>query len=74
MSEYGGEPVGVHGHVEKSPISVGWVILAAVLCGIGLFLVWFWLSTFDWIYFPGVALVFIGGIMFFNHRAGLDHA
>jgi hypothetical protein len=73
MSGYGGPSVG-HGHVERSPISVGWVILASVLCGIGLILVWEWLTTFDWVYFPGAALVIIGALMFLNDRAGLDHA
>jgi hypothetical protein len=74
MTEYGAEPVGVHGHVEKSPISLAWVILASLLCGGGLFLIWFWLTTFDWLYFSGIALAVVGGLMFFNHRAGLDHA
>ncbi len=69
MSEYG-----AHSPVAKSPISVGWVVLAALMCGFGLFLVWLFITTFDWIYFPGAALVILGAIMFLSERAGLDHA
>jgi hypothetical protein len=78
MSEYGGasEPHSgpPHAHVEKSPISVGWVVLAAVLCGLGLVGVWWWVTTFNWLFFPSIVLVFGGGLMFFNDRAGLDRA
>jgi lipoprotein signal peptidase len=70
MSEYGE----AHGHVERSPISVGWVVLASLVCGAGIFFLWLWLDTFDWLYFPGFVLVIVGAIMFLNDRAGLDHA
>jgi hypothetical protein len=77
MSEYGGPSAG-HGHaeshVERSPISIGWVVLASLVCGAGIFLVWYWLETFDWLYFPGLVLVIVGAMMFMNDRAGLDHA
>jgi hypothetical protein len=73
MSEFG-EHGSVHGHVARSPISVGWVVLASLLCGAGIFLVWYWLFTFNWAFFPGFILVIVGAIMFLNPRAGLDHA
>jgi|HubBroStandDraft_1064217.scaffolds.fasta_scaffold28026_3 hypothetical protein len=73
MSEYGAASE-VHTHHVSSPISVPWVVLASVLCGVGLTLVWEWLTTFQWIWFSGVVLVFIGAMMFLNDRAGLDHA
>jgi hypothetical protein len=74
MSEYGG-PSESHPHHVSSPISLPWVVLASLLCGLGLFLVLgLWLATFEWIYFVGVIPVFLGGLMFLSPRAGLDHA
>jgi hypothetical protein len=74
MSEYGGTSEPHHGHVQRSPISVAWVIAAAVICGLGLLGVWWWLETFDWLFFPSLFLVIGGALMFMNDRAGLDHA
>jgi hypothetical protein len=62
------------GHHVKSPISVLWVIAAAILCGVGLTLLWYWLEVFQWIYFSGVLFVLAGALMFMNRRAGWDHA
>jgi hypothetical protein len=73
MSEYAGASA-PHGQVERSPISVGWVILASVICGIGLIGVWWYVTTFDWLYFPSIVLVIGGAMMFLSDRAGLDHA
>ena len=73
MSEYG-DASESHGHVTKSPISVAWVIAASVICGIGITGVWWYVTTFDWLYFPFVFLVIGGALMFMNDRAGLDHA
>jgi hypothetical protein len=73
MSEYGDAPE-PHGHVVKSPISVGWVVAASVICGLGLVGVWWWVTTFDWLFFPSIFLVIGGAMMFLNDRAGLDHA
>ncbi|MCI4365496.1 MAG: hypothetical protein L3K10_05490 [Thermoplasmata archaeon] len=74
MSGYGTPPAAVsHGHVS-SPISVPWVVLSAVLVGVGLFFVWWWVTTFDWLYFLGVAPCVLGGLMLFSRRAGLDSA
>lgn len=73
MSGYGTPSEG-HSHHAASPISIPWVVLAALLCGVGLLLVAVWLLTFSWIYFAGIVPVFVGALMFFNDRAGLDHA
>ena len=63
------------GHHAVSPISVPWVVLASLLCGLGLYLVLgLWLLTFQWIYFTGIIPMIVGGLMFLNERAGLDHA
>jgi hypothetical protein len=74
MSEYGGTSEPHHGHVERSPISVPWVIAASVICGIGITGVWWFITTFDFLYFPFAFVVIGGAIMFMSPRAGLDHA
>jgi hypothetical protein len=74
MSEYGSAHAEEHGHGVASPISVPWVVAAAILCALGLSLIWYWLTTFDWIYFTGPFVVLAGALMLMNHRAGLDHA
>lgn len=61
------------GH-SASHVSIPWVVLAAALAGIGLFLISYWLTYFYWPAFGGVALVIIGAVLLFNRRTGLDHA
>jgi hypothetical protein len=73
MSEYA-NAAETKDHHARSPISVLWVIGAAVLCGIGLTLLWWWLETFQWLFFSGVLFVLAGGLMFLSPRAGWDHA
>jgi len=74
MSEYGdAHSRGAKSHV-RSPISVAWVVLASVLIGVGLAVLFYWLYTFDLRYTFGIAFVVAGGLMLFDHRAGLDHA
>ena len=73
MSEFaGGE--GTDPKVERVPISVPWVILAAVLCGLGILSLSYWLITFTWILFGGVVPLALGAYMLFSPRAGWDHA
>ncbi|HTT72958.1 MAG TPA: hypothetical protein VMG99_02235 [Thermoplasmata archaeon] len=57
-----------------SPISIPWVVLSAVLCGGGLFMVSYWLLTQQWVWFSGVAVVIVGALMFLSPRMGWDHA
>ncbi len=59
---------------EISHVSVPWVVLAAVLCGLGIFLLIYWLIFFDWPAFSGVAFVLAGAFLLFNRRTGLDRA
>ena len=73
MSEYAVAPED-HAHHVSSPISVPWVVLASVLCGVGLLSVWEWLTTFAWVYFAGPLLVLAGFLLLFSDRAGLDRA
>jgi hypothetical protein len=77
MSDYGGAPSHevAHGSAhEVSPISVPWVVLASVICGIGITLMWQFVTTFNFLYFLGAPLILVGALMFLNERAGLDHA
>jgi hypothetical protein len=62
-----------HGHA-RSPINVGWVVLAALLIGLGLFMMAYWLVTFQWVFFLGIAPCVGGGLMLFSRRAGFDTA
>jgi hypothetical protein len=57
-----------------SPISIGWVVLAALMIGIGLGIVAYWQITQNWLYFLGLVPTVLGGLMLMSPRAGLDHA
>jgi len=74
MSEYAEAHHGSPSAHVRSPISVGWVVLSALLIGTGLFLIAYWLYMFDLRYSFGIAFVVIGGLMLFHPRAGWDHA
>lgn len=73
MAEHAAGP-GAHGAAATGRISIPWVLLAAVLSGLGLFLVTFWLLTGDWVYFVGIPIVIVGCLMFFSPRMGIEHA
>jgi uncharacterized membrane protein len=57
-----------------SASEIAFVVGAAVLIGIGLFVLMLWIVTNDWIWFAGVAPITIGGLMLFSPRAGPDRA
>jgi hypothetical protein len=74
MSEYAGTAE-EHGRHAVSPISVPWVVGAALLAAAGLLVLWQAVTTIEWVYFViGTLLVFVSTLMFLNDRAGLDHA
>jgi hypothetical protein len=60
--------------VTKSPISIPWVIAAALLCGIGIMGLMYWLVTSQGIYFAAVIPCIAGALMFLDPRAGANHA
>lgn len=74
MSGYGGAHSAPTDSHVSGPISVGWVVFSAVLIGAGLFMLAYWLLTFNWFYFLGIASCVLGGLMLFSRRAGLDSA
>ncbi|MGC2035639.1 MAG: hypothetical protein WA761_09385 [Thermoplasmata archaeon] len=63
-----------HAGHPKTPISVPFVILSALLCGIGIFFIIYWLVTFYFIWFSGVFIVLAGGLLFFSERTGLQES
>jgi hypothetical protein len=64
-----------HAHHVSSPISVPWVVVASILCSVGLTLLWWGLMTISWPYFVvGPLVVLAGTVMLLNPRAGWDHA
>ncbi len=77
MSDAGHEHRAVESELttaESSHVSVPWVVLAAVLCGVGIFLIIYWLIYFVWPAFSGVVFVLAGAFLLFNRRTGLDRA
>jgi hypothetical protein len=55
-------------------ISVPYIVLAAVLCGVGLFGMAFWLVTFNWLDFASLIPLVLGAVMLFGRGSGPDHA
>ncbi|MGA8543106.1 MAG: hypothetical protein WB947_06185 [Thermoplasmata archaeon] len=74
MSEYGHSSEEHAPHVS-SPISVPWVVAAALISATGILSLWWGAEQIDWPYFViGTLLVLVAVLMFLNDRAGLDHA
>jgi len=59
---------------SEGPTSIALITVAAIICGLGIFGVFYWIYTTDWIYFPSVALVAIGCYLLFTRITGPDHA
>jgi len=53
---------------------VGWVILSALLIGLGLLLMAYFLLTFNLLLLVGIVPCVAGGLMLFDRRAGFDSA
>ena len=73
MSEYTSGGRSSHTPAASS-LSVPFLVLAAVLIGIGLFGMAYWLVTFQWPYFSSVIAVALGGYMLFTRGTGPDRA
>lgn len=68
---------GAHGAARMAmprDFSVLVVLGAAALCGVGIFLISYFLTFFYWPAFGGVGFVIVGALLLFNHRTGPDHA
>jgi len=71
MSEYRSEGTAGHAPAANS-LSVPFLVLAAVLCGVGLFGMALWLVTFNWLLFASVLPLIGGAIMLFSRGSGSD--
>lgn len=75
MAEYAPSRLAPRGGEHRtSRGTVGWIVLAALLCGVGIFLMIFWLVTFYWWAFGGVALIFVGFLLFVRTWTGPESA
>jgi hypothetical protein len=73
MSEYRSEGSTTHTPATNS-LSVPFLVLAAVLCGVGLFGMALWLVTFNWFYFASLVPLIGGALMLFTRGTGSDRA
>ncbi len=74
MSALPASPTGVASFDHADPISIGWVVGAALLMGIGVFFLTLWLVTFTWLYLGGILPMLAGILMMFDPRAGANAA
>jgi hypothetical protein len=73
MSEYHSEGPSAHAATENS-LSVPFLVLSALLIGVGLFGMAYWLVTFSWLYFASVVPLILGAYMLFTRGTGSDRA
>ena len=55
-------------------VSVPFIVLAAVLCGVGLFGMAYWFVTGDWLWFAALAALIVGAYLLFTRGTGPDRA
>lgn len=73
MSEYSAvEGKAVEERSDRT--SVPLLIVAALLCGFGLLGIFYWLYTFNFLYFSAIALLAGGAYLLFTRASGPDHA
>ena len=58
----------------SASLSVPYLVLSAVLCGVGLFGMALFLVTFDWVFFTAVIPLAVGAYMWFTRGTGPDRA
>ncbi|MGD0250122.1 MAG: hypothetical protein ABSB97_04465 [Thermoplasmata archaeon] len=72
MSEYG-TAEGPTADSAKDSLSIPFLVLASLLCGVGLFGLSFWLVTSNWLYFASLIPLILGALMLFMRGTGPDH-
>lgn len=72
MSHYAA--AGEHPTPKSSASTTGWIIVASLLCGFGLFLLAYFVTFFAWWSFSGVVLVIGGCLIFFKTWTGPESA
>jgi hypothetical protein len=73
MSEYSAAE-GAPAEESAGHVSVPLTLAAAILSGLGIFGTFYWLLTFNWIWFPSVLGIAGGCYLLFTRITGPDHA
>jgi len=73
MSESAATAEAPSAHATSS-VSIPFVIGAAVLVGIGIMGMAYWLITFHWVFLASVLPLAAGGLLLFSKGSGPDHA
>ena len=60
-------------HPSRASLAGG-VLLASLLCGLGLYMLWYFLTFFDWIYLLGLPVVGVGAVLLFLKVTGPESA
>jgi len=63
-----------HAPASESGVSVPFTVFSAVLIGLGLSGMAYWLVTFNWLYFASLIPLVFGGYMLFTRGTGPDRA
>jgi hypothetical protein len=74
MSEYGHPEGASSTESARDSVSLPYLLAAALLCGVGLFGMSFWLITLNWLYFAALIPLILGAVMLFMRGTGPDHA
>ena len=72
MSGYGTRESARETH--SGSVSIPFLVAAAVLCGIGIFGLSYWLVTLNWFYFAALLPLAGGAVMLFMRGTGPDRA
>jgi hypothetical protein len=73
MSEYASGETSAH-PTSSHGVSVPFLVLSAVLIGVGMFGMAYWLVTFNWLYFGSLVPLVLGAYMLFTRGTGPDRA
>jgi hypothetical protein len=63
-----------HGSASGGAKLVLTIVGSAVLAGIGLLGMAYWLITFKWLYFASLVPLILGAYLLFTRATGVDHA
>lgn len=63
-----------HERRSSEAISVPMIVGSAVLAGVGIMGMIYWLVTFNWLFFASVIPLSGGAYLFFTRATGPDHA
>ena len=67
-------PEGTPPHHPSRASLAGWILLAALLSGLGIYMLWYFITFFDWIYLLGLPVVGVGAVLFFLKVTGPESA